>query len=296
MIQFERCLESSEGTVKKYVYSDETALVESVIYRYPDYETRTVLCVSVQSGCPVGCTFCGTGHHFFRNLRSDEICYQVIETLKREKVPVHKVQKFQIMFMSMGEPSLNWQEVKSALITLNLAYPKAQLLISTVGINNQTFLDEFVSMSKSEYMNNSLGLQFSIHHFNDECRDKLIPYKNKMTLNEIRDYGIRWHNETGKMPYCNYIVTDRNNVGYQQLFNIFPPDVFCFTFSVLCNTGQSMSSAYQANMNQIKSIHDDFLSRGYNVRIFDPAGQDDIGGGCGQLWYFQDRVKEAEGR
>ena len=39
--------------------------------------------------------------------------------------------------------------------------------------------------------------------------------------------------------------------------------------------------------DDIKKIHDEFLSRGYNVRVFDPAGQDDIGGGCGQLWYFQ---------
>ena len=39
-----------------------------------------------------------------------------------------------------------------------------------------------------------------------------------------------------------------------------------------------------------------FLEAGYNTRVFDPAGQDDIGGGCGQLWYVQKHLKEMSNR
>ena len=44
-------------------------------------------------------------------------------------------------------------------------------------------------------------------------------------------------------------------------------------------------------MNIIKSVSESFIEEGYNTRIFDPAGQDTIGGGCGQLWFVQDWMK-----
>lgn len=46
-----------------------------------------------------------------------------------------------------------------------------------------------------------------------------------------------------------------------------------------------------ATMIELKQFQDKFLEKGYNVRTFDPAGQDDIGGGCGQLWYVQRWLK-----
>ena len=45
-------------------------------------------------------------------------------------------------------------------------------------------------------------------------------------------------------------------------------------------------------LDTIKKFQNKFLELGYNVRTFDPAGQDDIGGGCGQLWYVQKWLKE----
>ena len=62
--------------VKKFVFKNDSAAVEAVLYKYGTYEKRTVLCVSTQCGCPVGCTFCGTGKKFIRNLSADEIMEQ----------------------------------------------------------------------------------------------------------------------------------------------------------------------------------------------------------------------------
>ena len=45
-------------------------------------------------------------------------------------------------------------------------------------------------------------------------------------------------------------------------------------------------------MSILKQIEQDFLKEGYNVRIFDPAGKDTLGGGCGQLWYTQQYFKD----
>lgn len=97
--------------------------------------------------------------------------------------------------MSMGEPLLNWDAVATAIERLNVLYPTAQLLISTIAPNNPRALMGFLELSKKI---DKIGLQFSIHRSNDEDRNKLIPYKNKLTLEEIRDYGIMWWHKTGR--------------------------------------------------------------------------------------------------
>jgi 23S rRNA (adenine2503-C2)-methyltransferase len=53
-----------------------------------------------------------------------------------------------------------------------------------------------------------------------------------------------------------------------------------------------MKDAGYHNMEAIERFQQRFLERGYNTRIFDPEGQDDIGGGCGQLWFVQKWIKE----
>ena len=53
-----------------------------------------------------------------------------------------------------------------------------------------------------------------------------------------------------------------------------------------------MKDAGYKNLDKIREFEERFLKAGYNTRIFDPAGQDDIGGGCGQLWYVQQWMKE----
>lgn len=70
---------SSDTNVSKFVfeYEDPKAIAEAVLYRYGSYQNRTVICCSVQSGCRVGCAFCGTGRFFVRNLTAEEIVSQV---------------------------------------------------------------------------------------------------------------------------------------------------------------------------------------------------------------------------
>ena len=70
-------IDSSESSVCKFVYTKDNAVAESVLYKYPDYATRTVICCSTQSGCPVGCRFCGAGDAFVRSLTTEEIIDQV---------------------------------------------------------------------------------------------------------------------------------------------------------------------------------------------------------------------------
>lgn len=287
---------SSEGNVWKYVFDFGNAIAEAVLYRYESFEKRTVICCSVQSGCPVGCKFCGTGKQFIRNLTSDEIVSQVshiIDTIQNDNgIPSlnSRCEKLQIMFMSMGEPMLNFDEVDLAITKLHINYPNAQLLISTVGINNTKTLKQILQLS---YDIDKVGLQFSIHQAFEDKRNELIPFKNKLSLREIRDYGIQWNSVTKRPVYLNYCIDGNNisDVEIDRLKDLFNPTVFYFTFSVICSADETMKDAGYRNLDIINSVMTSFMEDGYNVRVFDPAGQDSVGGGCGQLWYVQEWIK-----
>ncbi len=277
---------SSEGNVWKYVFEVPEGVTESVLYKYRSFEDRTVLCCSVQSGCPVKCTFCGAGNSFLRNLDANEIKEQVDFVFADKKIDSRKVNKLQIMFMSMGEPFLNYDNVELAIRDLNSAYKNAQLLVSTIAPDRKGDLERFIELSTEI---NKIGLQFSIHKPTDEERNKLIPYKNKLTLSQISEYGVKWFNATGRNPFCNYCVDGKNdtNGDFEKLRDLFPQEVFNFTFSVVCSKDETMKDAGFRNLDKINSFRQKFINIGYNTRTFDPHGQDDIGGGCGQLWYVQ---------
>ncbi len=289
-----KVFESSEGNVWKYIFNKEDMIAETVLYKYNDFYERTVICCSVQSGCPVGCTFCGTGSRFVRNLTSEEIVCQLI-TVLTDKGLINdindKCKKFQIMFMSMGEPMLNWEEVEKAIRILHERFNNVELLLSTIGVDNDEVFNKIINLSKEI---DKIGLQFSIHKSNDEERNILIPFKKKMNLKKIRDAGIIWYRETGRKPFLNYCIDGTNNydINFKELSDLFSPVIFNFTFSVVCSKDENMKDASFRKLNIIEEFQNRFLELGYNVRVFDPAGQDDIGGGCGQLWYVQKWLKE----
>lgn len=288
-----RMFESSEGNVWKYVFEKENAVAEAVLYRYEDFYKRTVICCSTMSGCPVGCTFCGTGKKFICNLTSEEIVQQIQHILKDKNIEDinEKGERFQIMFMSMGEPMLNFDAVEEAIRTLHKLYPNAELLLSTIGPNKPEAFNKLLKLSKEI---SKVGLQFSIHKATDLERNQLIPYQNKMYLRQIRDYGILWWKETGRKPYLNYCIDGTNNdkVDAMSLKLIFSSIIFNFTFSVVCSADENMKHKGFKELDIITEFSNMFLTDGYNTRIFDPAGQDDIGGGCGQLWYVQQWMKD----
>lgn len=282
-------IDSTDENVSKYVFDFENAVAEAVLYKYPTYEKRTVICCSTQSGCPVGCRFCGAGDNFIRSLSADEIVAQVQYLFADRGIDPEKVEKCQIMFMSMGEPLLNLTQLINAIDRLYELYPRFALLISTSAPE--------VDYNKVRWISNKIptvGLQFSVHESTDEARDKLIPFQRKLTLQQIAFEGENWHASTGRKPFFNYCAHADNTSAddAMRLFRLFKPEVWECTISVVCERNESVAAA---NARQRK-LATDFMSRmanlGYSTRCFDPAGQDDIGGGCGQLWFVQDWMKQ----
>jgi 23S rRNA (adenine2503-C2)-methyltransferase len=281
-------IKSSDSNVYKYVFYNGTAVAESVLYKYNSYQERTVICCSTQSGCPVGCRFCGTGDHFVRSLTAEEIVNQVVYIMGDMKIDSRYVEKLQIMFMSMGEPMLNMKHVLKAIRILNEFYPGAELLVSTTAPDVD--YADFINLSKEI---SKIGLQFSIHESTDEKRNNLIPFKAKLDLKGIALLGSIWWKATGRNPFFNYCAHFENTYDDDiiNLLELFPWTYWKATVSVICERDEHVCASNE-RQRSVATFFANRLSNWYDVRIFNPAGQDDIGGGCGQLWFVQNWMKE----
>mgnify|MGYP002639289715 FL=1 len=292
-------LQSTNSNVKKFVFTndegDRQLVAEAVLYKYPTYDKRTVICCSVQSGCPIGCSFCGTGEVFIRNLTASEIINQVHicidDVIRTDKIYPSDMERLQIMFMSMGEPMLNWKNTQEAIRELNEEYPNASLLVSTVAPDTENNFIEFTKLS-SEIDN--IGLQFSIHESTNEKRNLLVPFKSKWTLEQISMWGSYWAGATGRRPFFNYCVHDENNSidDAARLEELFPPEIWECTISVICESDETVIASLERQKDLANNFAGIMCENGFSTRVFDPAGQDDIGGGCGQLWFVQQWLEE----
>lgn len=280
---------SKDENVSKFVFTKKDAVAEAVLYKYGTYEDRTVICCSTQSGCPIGCRFCGTGENFVRSLTSEEIVFQVSHMLESNNINTKNIKRFQIMFMSMGEPALNQKHLCNAIDLLASLYPNAALLISTSAPDV-----DFSPIFDVSARHNQVGLQFSIHESTDEARNLLIPFAKKLNLHQIAEMGESWGFVTGRTPFFNYCVHEKNNTEEDALRirNLFNPKIWQATLSVICERGESIAAANERQRKLATDFEQKMLNLGYSTRTFDPAGQDDIGGGCGQLWFVQKWMKE----
>lgn len=291
-----RVVESADTNVKKYVFEKDDAVAESVLYKYPTYADRTVICCSTQSGCPVGCRFCGAGDNFVRSLTADEIVSQPVrlldDVLAECGTEPEDMGRLQIMFMSMGEPLLNLRHLEPALRELYARFPDAALLISTSGPRS-----DYPRLRRICQEIPTIGLQFSVHESTDEARDALIPFERKLTLQEIAREGDAWAHATGRRPFFNYCVHDRNNTpdDVARLLAVFSPRVWEATISVICERDETIAAANERQRQLAADFMGLMLDASYSSRMFDPAGQDDIGGGCGQLWFVQDWMQRNAG-
>jgi len=282
-------ISSANEHVFKYVFEKSNAVAESVLYKYPTFEVRTVICCSTMSGCPVGCRFCGAGDNFVRSLNAGEIFSQPKKLLEETQVKVEDINRLQIMFMSMGEPLLNMRELAKACKMLHAAYPKAKLLISTSAPSG----GNYALCNKISQEIDQIGLQFSVHESTDDARQKLIP-SDTLSLKEMAERGYEWSVMTNRKPFFNYCVHENNNTDADadRLLSLFQPEIWNATISVICERDEYVAAANERQKELAATFMEKMLRRGFDTRMFDPAGQDDIGGGCGQLWFVQDWMKK----
>ena len=174
---------------------------------------RRTLCVSSQVGCPVGCKFCATGQQGFeRNLTPGEIIGQVLFFMRRfggEEPEKGKGRGWltNVVFMGMGEPLANYDNVIRAIATLNS--PKGmglgfhQVTLSTVGLAPQ------IRRLAAEDLQFQLAV--SLHAASDKLRNRLVPVNKKYPLAELISACKEYAAKTGRKVFIEYALFDGIN-------------------------------------------------------------------------------------
>jgi 23S rRNA (adenine2503-C2)-methyltransferase len=173
----------SRDTTRKFLFrlSDdsliETVLIPASPALYGSRSDRRTICVSTQVGCAYGCKFCASGlEGFSRNLRPNEIVDQIIAV---ERESGEKIDN--IVFMGMGEPLANLENVLCATRTLNapwgLGIGARHITISTSGLAPQIrkLADEPLQ----------IRLAVSLHGATDEVRNQIMPINRRYNLDKL---------------------------------------------------------------------------------------------------------------
>ncbi len=184
VLDVSRIDEAPDGTRKYLFRLHDGNFIESVLIADPP---RCTLCVSSQVGCALGCKFCLTGSiGFKRDLQTAEIVDQVCHGLRDPKLGSRLNS---LVFMGMGEPLANYDEVARAIRILTdpngLMFSHRRVTLSTVGI---------IPQMRRLGLETPVNVAVSIHAADDKLRNELMPINRKYPLAELmkacRDYPL----------------------------------------------------------------------------------------------------------
>lgn len=200
-IAVEEHQKSSDGTIKNAVQLFDGNVVESVLI---PTESRTTACVSSQVGCSLDCTFCATARlKRMRNLTAAEIVDQVALIDRQSKEDFgHPLSN--IVFMGMGEPLLNFNNVVDAIQKITAPHPHGlgmsprRITVSTSGIPKM--------IEKLADADLRVGLAFSLHCAIEEKRNLIMPFSEKFPLTDILDSLQYWYRKTKSRITLEYII------------------------------------------------------------------------------------------
>lgn len=190
---------SKDGTEKFLLGLGDGESIESVLIPEAD---RLTLCISSQVGCAMGCRFCLTGKiGLKRNLKAYEIIDQII-SVGRVIAPRRITN---IVFMGMGEPLANFDEVVEALgrMTELMGFSKRRITLSTAGIA----LKILELIDKAPKVN----LAISLNATTDVLRSELMPLNKRYPIKALLDACKRFPLEAGRKITFEYVMLDGVN-------------------------------------------------------------------------------------
>ena len=190
-----------KNAIKALLKLKDDNLIETVLLS--PQEDHWSACISSQIGCPLGCLFCATGKSSFkRDLTSNEITSQVLfwrQYLQKNKL----AGKFtNIVYMGMGEPFLNWENVKESLDILIderfFDFGRRNIAISTVGIVKE--MKEFTRDFPQ------INLALSLHFTDDIKREFYMPINKKYGLNDLKNFLQNYFKTNTRKVFIEYIL------------------------------------------------------------------------------------------
>jgi len=275
-IHVDEMQQSSDGTVKNAVRLHDGLVVESVLI---PTETRTTACVSSQVGCSLDCNFCATARlKRMRNLNPDEI-YDQVAAIDSESRLYHNRPLSNIVFMGMGEPLMNYNNVLKAIEKITspegLGMSAKRITVSTSGIPKmiKKMADDGVKFK----------LAVSLHSAIDEVRLKIMPFTANFPLKDLLEALEHWYKLTKSRVTYEYVVWKGINDRKPDIDALvkFCRHVPCKVNLIEYNPiddGEFQQADPQAIQAYIRALEND----GVVVKVRRSRGKD-IDAACGQL-------------
>lgn len=198
-IEVDKMQRSNDGTIKNAVRLHDGLIVESVLI---PTDTRTTACVSSQVGCSLDCKFCATARlKRMRNLNPDEIYDQVVAIDNESRLYFGRPLS-NIVFMGMGEPLMNYNNVIKAIEKITspegLGMSPRRITVSTSGVPKmiRKLADDEVKFK----------LAVSLHSAIDDVRTSIMPFNEHFPLHELREALEYWYQKTKSRITYEYVV------------------------------------------------------------------------------------------
>ncbi len=275
-IKVDQIQRSKDGTIKNAVRLHDGLVVESVLI---PTKSRTTACVSSQVGCSLDCRFCATARlKRMRNLNPDEIYDQVVAIDNESRLYFNRPLS-NIVFMGMGEPLMNYNNVIKAIEKITAAEglgmsPK-RITLSTSGVPKmiKKMADDGVKFK----------LAVSLHSAIDEIRTSIMPFNATFSLADLREALEYWYAKTNSRITYEYVVwkginDTQNDVDALVQFCRFAPSKVNLIEYNPIDDGQFQ----QANPQAIAMYVETLERNGIIVTVRRSRGKD-IDAACGQL-------------
>jgi len=288
VLQEEKELRDLDGTVKSTFRLPDQALVESVLI---PADNRITACISSQAGCALACRFCATGMlGFRRNLTFTEIFDQVV-LLNRQSEKYHGKPLSNIVYMGMGEPLMNYEEVLKSIEKItseeSLGMSPQRITVSSVGIPSmiRKMADDKVRFH----------FALSLHAATNAKRDQIIPINKKHPLQELTEALKYYHAKTGKRFTIEYILFKDFNDSLEDAKDLA---VFCKSFPVKINligyNPVEKSGFSQSTPEKTRAFREFLEKKNLVINVRKSRGKN-IDAACGQLALI-DNLKRQKGK
>ncbi|OIP49599.1 MAG: 23S rRNA (adenine(2503)-C(2))-methyltransferase [Flavobacteriaceae bacterium CG2_30_34_30] len=275
-IQVDQIQKSADGTIKNAVKLHDDLIVESVLI---PTKSRTTACVSSQVGCSLDCKFCATAKlKRMRNLNPDEIYDQVVAIDRESRLYFNKPLS-NIVFMGMGEPLMNYNNVLKAIEKITspegLGMSPKRITVSTSGVPKmiKKLADDEVKFK----------LAVSLHSAIQETRISIMPFAENFTLIDLKEALQYWYAKTKSRISYEYVVWKDINDGQKDIDALVQ---FCSYVPCKVNLIEynpiGEEAFKQASTKTIDKYIEALEHRGIPVTVRRSRGKD-IDAACGQL-------------